>query len=108
MGENCGFISSLYPEFFCCYKSKKKMKDYHFRICQIVQSSMIQWDDLSEIHDFFAVPLTLLRRLPGDHGFQFENHCFETKLSSFVSLRFQLVLKKVENHTGPGPQLLTK
>ena len=39
-----------------------------------VQASTIQWDDLLEIRDFFAVPLKLLHGPQGDRGAQFENH----------------------------------
>ena len=44
-----------------------------------VQSSTIQWDDVSKIRDLFAVPLRLLRGPEGDRGLQFENHCFIAK-----------------------------
>ena len=37
-------------------------------------TSTIQWDDLSEIRDHFAVPLKLLRGPQGDRGPQFENY----------------------------------
>ena len=36
-----------------------------------VQSSTIQWDNLSEIRDLFAVPLKLLCGPQGDRGPQF-------------------------------------
>ena len=41
-------------------------------------TSTMQWDDLSEIHDLFAVPLKPLRGPQGDRGPQFENHCYNT------------------------------
>ena len=41
-----------------------------------VHLGTIQWDDLSEIRNFFVVPLKLLRGPQVDPGPQFENHWY--------------------------------
>ena len=57
-------------------KSKKRSLRPH---STDVQSSAIQWGDLSEIRDLFAIPVKLLRGPQGGGGPQFRYHwdrCF--------------------------------
>ena len=64
-------------------KSKKKVITF-----ADVQSSTIQWGNLSKIRDLFGLPLKLLCRPQENRGPQFESYCCRPYISKQKSISF--------------------